>query len=537
MLETTLGALLQRAAHHYRDRVAVKHDARTLSYRDLGEQVHRLANALLGLGLGRGDRVALLMWNCPEYVVCDFAVATAGLVKVPLNHLLTRDEVEFRIQDSEASAVVCDEHFAPMVAGLAPDCPSLKHRICVVEGSGRPPDGFEAFGGLLARASSRAPGVAVGHDDLAGIMYTGGTTGRSKGVVHTHKSVLAIAFSELVELDIGHREVMLQVAPLPHATQFMLLPGLLRGGTHVLMRRFDPDEVMRTVARERVSWMFMVPTMIYVLLDHPALARHDAASLRTVIYGAAPMSPDKLERAIDRMGPIFLQVYSQMEVANQTTVLSKDDHVEALARARERLGSCGRPIAMAQVRIVDADDRDVAPGEPGEILTRGPHMMRGYWRREEETARTMRGGWIHTADVARADEAGFIYIVDRAKDMIISGGMNVYSVEVENVLMEHPAVREACVIGVPDDKWGEAVSAFVVLREAAADGRVAAPGGRESASVSGEELIAFCGRKLAAYSRPKRVEFVADIPKTPYGKMDKKAIRARFWPDQGRQVH
>ena len=178
---------------------------------------------------------------------------------------------------------------------------------------------------------------------------------------------------------------------------------------------------------------------------------------------------------------------------------------------------------MSQVRIVDDQDQDVPVGEPGEILTRGPHMMRGYWRREEETVRTMRGGWIHTADVARADEDGFIYIVDRAKDMIISGGMNVYSVEVENVLMEHPAVREACVIGVPDDKWGEAVTAFVVVRE--------------NERLGSDELIAFAGRKLAAYSRPKRVDFVPEIPKTPYGKMDKKAIRAQFWKDQGRQVH
>ncbi|MGH7334953.1 MAG: long-chain-fatty-acid--CoA ligase [Candidatus Rokuibacteriota bacterium] len=523
MLQTTVGDLFRKAVHHYRDRVAVKQGSRVITYAELGEQVNRLANALLGLGLGRGDRVALLMGNCPEYVVCDFAVATAGLVKVPLNHLLTRDDVAFRIQDAEAAAVICDGHFAPMVQKLTPACPSLRHRICVVEPGGRPPQGFVLFDRLLAQASAREPGVEVAHEDLIGIMYTGGTTGRSKGVMHTHRSVLAIAFSEIVEMDVGRGEILLQVAPLPHATQFMLLPGLVRGGTHVLMKKFDPDEVMQTIERERISWTFMVPTMIYVLLDHPALQKYDHTSLRTLIYGAAPMSPDKLERAMELMGPVFVQIYSQMEVANQTTALSKEDHVAALAQARERLSSCGRPIAMAQVRIVDPEDRDVPVGEPGEIITRGPHMMRGYWRREEETAKTMRGGWIHTGDVARADEDGYIYIVDRAKDMIISGGMNVYSVEVENVLMEHPAVREACVIGVPDDKWGEAVTALVVLRE---DARVAA-----------EELIAFAGRKLAAYSRPKQVEFVPEIPKTPYGKIDKKAMRAQFWQGQGRQIH
>jgi acyl-CoA synthetase (AMP-forming)/AMP-acid ligase II len=523
MLETTIGALFQRTVRYYAGRPAVKHGARALTYAELGEQVNRLANALAGLGLRHGERVALLMWNCPEYLVCDFAAATAGLVKVPLNHLLTRDECQFRIDDSEAAAVICDEHFAPMVEELVAACPSLRHRICITEGGGAAPAGFTPFADLLARGAPRDPAIAVTHDDLLGIMYTGGTTGRSKGVMHTHKSVLSIVFSETLEMDVRHGEVMLQVAPLPHATQFMLLPGFLRGGTHVLMKKFDPDEVLRTIERERVSWTFMVPTMIYMLLDDPALRKYDHATLRTVIYGAAPMSPDKLERAIERVGPMFIQVYAQMEVANQTTTLTKEDHVEALAGARHRLGSCGRPIAMAQVRIVGEDDRDVPVGEPGEVLVRGPHMMRGYWRREEETARTMRGGWIHTGDVAKADADDFLYIVDRAKDMIISGGMNVYSVEVENVLMEHPDVREACVIGVPDDKWGEAVTAFVVRRE--------------GARLAGPELIAFAGRKLAAYSRPKAVEFVAEIPKTPYGKMDKKAIRGRFWKSGERQVH
>jgi acyl-CoA synthetase (AMP-forming)/AMP-acid ligase II len=522
MLETTIGELFGRAVAHHGGRVALKHGQRALTYRELGEQVNRCANALLGLGLQHGDRVALLMWNCLEYVVCDFAVASAGLVKVPLNHLLTRDDVLFRLQDSEATAVVCDEHFAPMIAEVAAACPALAHRICIaVEGRG--PGGFASYASLIARGSPRAPSAAVGADDLVGIMYTGGTTGRSKGVMHTHKSVIAIGYSELVELDIRWGEVMLQMAPLPHATQFMLLPGFLRGGTHVVMRRFEPEELLRLVARERVTWTFMVPTMIYVLLDDPALRAHDHGSLRTVTYGAAPMSPDKLAVAMDRLGPVFLQLYSQMEVANQTTSLTKEDHVEALRDAPHRLASCGRPVAMAQVRLVDERDADVPVGEPGEIITRGPHMMRGYWRRPEETATAMRGGFIHTADVARRDAEGYIYIVDRAKDMIISGGMNVYSVEVENVLMQHPGVREACVIGTPDDKWGEAVRAFVVARG--------------DAPPAAAELMAFCGGKLAAYARPKHVEFVAEIPKTPYGKMDKKAIRQRFWTGSTRQVH
>ena len=522
MLETPVGDLVQRATRNFADRVAFKHGDRSLTYRQLGERVNRLANALLGLGLKPGDRVALLMWNCLEYTVADLAIAVAGLVKVPLNHLLTPDEITFRIQDSEAAAVITDDYFHEIVAGLEDACPSLAHRICIVPEGGSAPTPFLAFDRLLAQGAARPPDVVVSNDDLLGINYTGGTTGRSKGVMHTHKSVIAIAFGEIVEFDIGRGERMLQVAPLPHVGQFLLLPGLLRGATQVLMRRFDTGEVLRAIERERISWTFLVPTMIYMLIDDPAIRKVDHGTLGTMLYGAAPMSPDKLALAMERLGPVFLQAYSQMEVANLTTTLTKDDHVKALANAPARLGSCGRPVSLSQVKIVDADDAEVAPGEAGEINTRGPHMMRGYWRREAETAAAMRDGWIHTDDVAQADDDGYIYIVDRAKDVIISGGMNVYSVEVENALMEHDAVREACVIGIPDEKWGEAVAAFVVPRE--------------GARLDADALIAFSGRKLAAYNRPKRVEFVTEIPKTPYGKMDKKALRAPFWEGRDRQI-
>lgn len=522
MLETTIGELLNRAVRYYDDRVAVRDGERELTYRDLGAQVNRLANALLGLGLARGDRVALLMWNCLEYVVCDLGVAAAGLVKVPLSHLLSHADVLFRIQDSEAAAVICDEYFVPMVTEVADQCPSLKHKICIAGSQGGQAS-FTAFDVLVAQGSSRPPSARVGHEDLVGIMYTGGTTGRSKGVMHTHKSVIAVGYSEIVEMDIGWREVLLHVAPLPHAAQFMLLPGLLRGGTHVIMRKFDPEKMLRVVDQAHVSWTFLVPTMISALLEHPALHGRALSSLRTILYGAAPMWPERLESAIERLGPIFLQAYGQMEVPNLVTTLTKDDHIEAVAKARGRLASCGRPIAMAQVRLVDQNDVDVSAGKPGEIIVRGPHMMRGYWRRPEETASTMPGGWIHTGDIARLDQDGYVYIVDRAKDMIISAGMNVYSVEVENALMEHPGVREACVIGRPDDKWGEAVSAFVVLGE--------------GVSLEADELIQFCRQRLAAYSRPKAIEFVDEIPKTPYGKMDKKALRQRYWKSQERQGH
>jgi acyl-CoA synthetase (AMP-forming)/AMP-acid ligase II len=264
--------------------------------------------------------------------------------------------------------------------------------------------------------------------------------------------------------------------------------------------------------------------MIYVLLDYPDRKKYDLSSLRTVLYGAAPMSPERIKQAMAEFGPIFIQVYSQMEVANQTTVLTKQEHVEALEKYPQRLKSCGRPIIMSQVRIVDDNDNDVAGDEVGEIITRGPHMMKGYWRREEETEETMKGGWIHTADMAWMDEDGFIYVVDRKKDMIISGGMNVYSAEVEFALMRHPSIGQAAVLGVPDEKWGEAIKAVVVLRH-------------DTTPATEEEIMAFCRDYLSAYKRPKSIDFVGELPMTPYGKIDKKALRAKYWADQERAVH
>jgi acyl-CoA synthetase (AMP-forming)/AMP-acid ligase II len=342
-------------------------------------------------------------------------------------------------------------------------------------------------------------------------------------VMHTHKSYLSIVYSQLVENDVGEEEVVLLSAPLPHATGFNLLPCLMKGGRAVVTNGFNPEEFFKLVEQEKITWTFMVPTMIYMILDHPKRKEYDLSSLKTILYGAAPISPRRLETAISELGPILMQGYAQMEIATQGTILTKKEQVDAIRNnQRERLKSCGRPVTLCQMKIADENNNEVATGEIGEVIVRGPHMMKGYWRKAEETKRTIVSGWIHTGDLGYMDEEGYVYLVDRKNDVIITGGMSVYSVEVEAVLSQHPAVSETIAIGVPDEKWGEIVVGIVVKAH-----------GKE---VSEAELLDYCRDRLAAYQRPKRIEFYQTLPRTVYGKYDKKAVKKKYWEGRDRMI-
>lgn len=521
MLEISVGEALAKTFERYGPKAALDIGGREYSYHEVRRSVNKLANALLGLGLKKGDRVVIMTTNRIEYLYADFAAATAGLVKVPLNNMLTPQDVLYRIRDSEPAAVFLDGFFYDRM-GLPLSC-DVPVNVLIGKQGVSVPEGVLHFDQLIDKGSEEAPDVEVTPEDLLAIMYTGGTTGEPKGVMHTHKSCMSIFFSEIVELDIDPGEIMLQTAPLPHAAGFLIPPCLMRGGKVIVTERFDPSEFFHLVEEKRVTWTFMVPTMIYAILDHPARKEHDLSSLRTILYAAAPTSPARLEQALLEFGPVFLQGYSQMEVACQTTVFSKEHHLDALQSKNEgRLGSCGLPVYMAQVRCVDENQEAVPPDEVGELITRGPHMMKGYWRKEEETNRTVVNGWLHTGDLATIDEEGFIYIVDRKKDMIITGGMNVYSEEVENALSSHSAVAEVVVIGVPDPRWGEAVVAVVVLQK--------------GVSANEEEFIDYCKGRISAYKVPKRIDIRPAIPKTPYGKHDKKSVRAEYWKDKDRKI-
>jgi fatty-acyl-CoA synthase len=363
-----------------------------------------------------------------------------------------------------------------------------------------------------------APEVAL--SDVAAVAYTGGTTGRPKGVVLPQRAWSTMALTVLADFQLPACPRYLAATPITHAAAMLIMPTLLRGGTVFLQAGFDPDRFLRTIATERINLCLGVPTMISVLLDHPAFARTDLSSLETFLYGAAPMSPSRLTECLERVGPVFTQAYGQTESAGMGTVLTKQHHDPAHPG---RLTSCGQSVSSVRLQLQDEAGVEVPMGETGEICLRGASVMEGYWKQPALTAETLRGDWLHTGDMATRDEDGFLTIVDRKKDMIVSGGFNVFPREVEDVLSSAPGVAMCAVIGVPDAHWGEAVKAVVVRR----------PG----AEVTAETLIALVRERKGPVYAPKSVDFADTLPLTAVGKADKKALRAQYWGGQARLVH
>ena len=514
----TAGDLLIRAIRRGGERPAFVLEDRTLSYAAFGDLLGRFVAALEARGLGRGDTVATLSSNRPEAFLVTAAAYLMGMRVTWMHPLASEEDHAYLLEDAGVRTLFADpDAFAERARALRARLPGLER----VYGLGA---GIEGAEDVLAAAAACAPAPLVSKaraDDPCTLIYTGGTTGRSKGVVHTHRVHVAMAMTELVEWDWPEEVRFLAMTPISHATGAMILAVLMRSGTFVLSKGFDAQRFFDLVERHRITVTFLVPTMIYVLLDHPGLAQADLSSLRTVIYGASPMSPGRLVEAIARFGPVFMQLYGQSEAPNCITVLRRADHDPE--RHPERLASCGMPVAGLQVALLDEDGREVPVGEVGEICCRGPLVMAGYWNKPEETEKAFRHGWLHTGDLARRDADGFLYIVDRSKDMIITGGFNVFPREVEDVLTRHPAVAAAAVIGVPDPKWGEAVKAVVVPRA----------GSRPSA----EELIALVRDAKGAVHAPKSVDFVDELPVTGLGKPDKKVLRARYWGGATRAVN
>jgi fatty-acyl-CoA synthase len=357
-------------------------------------------------------------------------------------------------------------------------------------------------------------------DAIVGITYTGGTTGKPKGVIGTTGSIATMTTVQLAEWEWPEEPRFLMCTPLSHAGAAFFLPTLMAGGSMVVLPRFDPAEVLETIEKHRINSTMLVPSMLYALMDHPDSHTRDLSSLETIYYGAAAISPTRLAEAVDRFGPIFAQYYGQSEAPMVITYFPKQDHLD-----RGKLASCGRPSAFLRTALLDEDDQPVPVGEPGEICVAGPLLAGGYWHLPEETERTFRDGWLRTGDVAREDEDGFWYIVDRTKDMIVTGGFNVFPREVEDVVAEHPAVAQVGVIGVPDEKWGEAVTAVVVLRDGAHD--------RDAVTREIQEEVK---ERKGSVQAPKQVVFVESLPLTALGKPDKKSLRAPFWEGRERSV-
>jgi len=500
---------LARAAQRRPEKVAIIDGDTSLTYAELDDRTSRLAAGLRDLGLARGDRAAILQENNHRYVESVSAVARAGGVFVPMLGALTEREHAHIVEDSGAKLLIA---LSPEGARRAEP---LGATLLAPGGAAHD------YEGLIDGHKPWNPRFDADPDDLAQILYTSGTTGRPKGVMHSLGSTSAGIAAWVTGVGICHGDRLLGHFALSHFGGRVMDSGICVGATLVILPRPDPGRILEAIAAERISVLLMVPTLMQMLLDHPDVGRRDLSSLRLVLYAAAPASPTLVRRAFEVFGPVLATGFGQTESYGLNTFLSVREHQEALEAGGERLASIGREAdAWVQVRLLGEDGAEVAPAEVGEICVSAPWIMKGYWKLPELTADTLKGGWLHTRDLGRRDGDGYFYIADRKQDMIISGGYNVYPREVEDTISAVPGVREACVVGVPDPKWGEAVRAVVVAE-----------------GVTEEELIAHCKDCLAAFKVPKRVDFVAALPKSSVGKILRREVRAPFWKGKGRAVH
>ncbi len=506
-----VGRLLSVSARRFPDRPAVKWGELTLTYEQLDRRSDALARGLLTAGVTKGDRVGVFMRNRPELLEAMFACFKAGFCLVPLNSRFTPDEVAFHVADSGAVAVLTDDECVDVVAraGLG--------GTTVVAAGGAAPPGVVAHEDLIAGADASLVAADVDRDDLAWLFYTSGTTGRPKGAMLTHGVLGFVTASWLADLTpLDERDVTLHAAPLSHGAGFHALAATARGALQVIPpdKHFDPAGILGHLGGEGVTNTWLVPTQIVMLVDALAGSKPKLPKLRRVVYGGAPFPPAHLREALELFGPVFVQLFGQGETPMTATALSVDDHLAAVSGDHpERLGSAGVARPGTDVRILGEDGTEVQPGELGEVCVRGGAVMLGYWNRPDATADTLRGGWLHTGDLGRMDEQGYVYLLDRAKDMIISGGSNVYAVEVEAALADHPAVREVAVIGLVDRTWGEIVTAVVV----------AEPGADPSTLRT--QLAAHCTATLAGYKRPRRFVVRDHLPRNAYGKVLKRQLR------------
>lgn len=514
----SLSMFLDRAAQLYADRNATRFHERALSWRELADSVARLAGGLARRGVGRGDRIAILAHNSDRYFLLFFAAWRIGAAVVPLNTRWAAEEIRFAVEDSEPALIVVDDAFAGLLN--AAGATGIDQ---IYMGDGAAPAAMTALVDLMT--GDPIDDVGAGGDDMAGIFFTGGTTGRPKGAMLSHQglaiSILASGLTAVTSVP----PRILTVLPLFHLSGAQQAIGAAVWGASVrICATFSVEEVLHFIEREQITQLSLVPAMWGMVLSHPKFCDHDTSSLQAAMYGAAPMQEGVLRAAMRTLPAAgFAQGYGQTETSGIVTLLRPEDH-DPDGPHPERLRSCGQTLPFAQIRITDPDGKEAPRGAVGEIWVRGPQLMLGYWRRPEETAETLVDGWVRTGDAAYMDTDGYVFIVDRVKDMIISGGENIFSAEVESALSLHRSVAECAVVAAPDPKWGEKVVAIVRLK----------PG----AEASQDELIAFCRDHIAGYKCPRMIVFrEAPFPLSAAGKVLKRELRAPFWEGQDRSVN
>lgn len=519
-----LGMYTARSARFWGERPAILFRDGALSYAALERRSNQLAHALRSLGLQPGDRVAVVSPNRPEIVEVECALYKAGLVKVALNARLAPGELADALANAEPLVCLAGPEHRSMVEEAAVGVPALRHRIAFTPVGHAA--GWEDYEALLAAAPYTHIHLDMQPDDLAVLHYTSGSTGKLKAAMQTVGNRMA----SLRKITMGRmharpNDVLMLSGPITHASGMFIQSMLYQGVPVLLMERFQPAEILAAIEKHRVTMTFMVPAMINLLLAEPSIRTRDLSSLRLLSYGAAPMSPTRIREAWAAFGPVLAQGYGAGETTGGVIALSVEDHALAIDGGRpELLSSCGRPSCESEVEVLDEHGHPVQGDAIGEICVRGPDVFAGFWHAPEPTSEALGAdGWLHTGDLARVDGEGYIHIVDRKKEMLVTGGFNVYPTEVETVMAQHPAIFEVCVIGIPDEHWGESVKAVVVLRE-----------GQDTDAA---ELMEFCRSRLADFKRPRSVDFVSQLPKNANGKMSRKEVREPYWAGRTRRVN
>jgi len=511
---------LRRAARQQPQHVATIYQGRRRTFAEIADRVARLAGALQKLGMNPGDRVGMLALNSDRYLEYYLAVYWGGGAVNPTNIRASAAEMAYALDDCDTHILIVDDAFVAMIGDLRKRSQGLQ--TIIYAGDGATPEGMFSYEDLIAATDPVDDAVRSG-DDLAGIFYTGGTTGFPKGVMLSHKALYLSALTLLTEGIVAEDGVVLHAAPMFHlAAGVMMNAILLRGATHAIVPSFSPPGVLEAIARNKVTVTMLVPTMIQMTVDYPDFAKFDLSSLKTLIYAASPISEAVLDRASRALPQTnFHHAYGMTELAPIATTLPPWYHT-AEGRKLGKVRSAGRPFCCTEVRIVDSLGRELPRGKVGEIAVRSPAVMLGYWRKEKETSTVLRDGWMHTGDGGYMDEDGFIFIMDRIKDMIVTGGENVYSVEVENAVLQHPMVMQCAVIGIPNEQWGEAVHAVIALKAGAA--------------VTTDEIREHCKQLIASYKCPRTVEFCEGLPLSAAGKVLKNKLREPFWEGRTRNI-
>ena len=507
-----VGRVLARNGRYHPEKTAIIFEGRRISYQELNNRANRLYHGIMGMGVKKGDKVAILFYNSPQFIESYFAIVKAGAVVVPLNFRLAARELEYQIDNSDAAILIYSEEFKEVIESIRSNLKKVKEYICWGEDI---PSGSVDYEKLIAGSPDPEPQVEVNEEDGCVIYYTAGTTGLPKGAYRTHHNVLWTAAGYTIAFSFSFDDIISGFPPFFHLAGFeaFTLPTFVVGGTVVVAKAFDPQKAIKAIQDEKVTTTFMVPAMSIAVWNLPDINNYDLSSLRIYMTASAPLATEMKKKIIKNLPHVkFFEGYGMTETGELTELPPKD--------AMRKDMCVGIPAFHVRIRLVDDEGKDVPRGEIGEVVAQGPCIIREYYKEPEKTKETIRDGWFHTGDLGRFDEEGYLYLVDRKKDMVLTGGENVYSAEVENVIFKHPKVLEASIIGLPDEKWGEVVTAVVVLKP--------------EEKMTEEELIDLCRKDLAGYKCPKVVKFLdTPLPRNTFGKVLKRELREKFSKEGG----